>query len=206
MSLRRAERFGGCAAPRRHRGRRTEIRSASWRRTLDRTFLTNAPIARVFASLAGGGRVLNLFSYTCGFSVAAAAGARATTSVDVSSTVLAWGRHNFEWNGLAGEHRFVAEGKCVSRARAIDARGRAIRFRRPRSADVLDDEVSRFSSGKDYASLAAAALRLVAPRGRLLAVTNRRQTTHIQFRASTPRRRAHSGPASRADEGPVPSG
>ena len=45
--------------------------------------------------------VLNLFAYTCGFSVAAALGsAKLVTSVDTNKNVLNWGRKNFEVNGL----------------------------------------------------------------------------------------------------------
>ncbi len=45
--------------------------------------------------------VLNLFSYTCGFSVAAAlGGAKDVTSVDTSKNVLNWGRKNFQVNSL----------------------------------------------------------------------------------------------------------
>ncbi len=45
--------------------------------------------------------VLNLFSYTCGFSVAAAlGGAKEVTSVDTSKNVLNWGRKNFKINDL----------------------------------------------------------------------------------------------------------
>ncbi len=44
-------------------------------------------------------RVLNLFSYTCGFSVAAAAGgAREVVSVDLSKVFLSWGQRNLELN------------------------------------------------------------------------------------------------------------
>jgi 23S rRNA (cytosine1962-C5)-methyltransferase len=56
--------------------------------------------ARV-ASLAKGRRVLNLFGYTGGFSLyAAAAGARATTTVDVAREALAAARRNFQRNSL----------------------------------------------------------------------------------------------------------
>ena len=45
--------------------------------------------------------VLNLFSYTCGFSLAAALGqARSVTSVDTNKNVLNWGRQNFAINQL----------------------------------------------------------------------------------------------------------
>ena len=54
-------------------------------------------------------KVLNLFSYTCGFSVAAAlGGADQVTSVDTSKNVLNWGKKNFEVNGLLPEaHKFL---------------------------------------------------------------------------------------------------
>lgn len=46
-------------------------------------------------------RMLNLFSYTSSFSVVAAkAGVRYTTSVDMSNTYCEWSRDNFELNGL----------------------------------------------------------------------------------------------------------
>ena len=45
--------------------------------------------------------VLNLFSYTCAFGVAAACGeAREVTSVDSNKNALEWGRRNFSLNGL----------------------------------------------------------------------------------------------------------
>lgn len=56
-----------------------------------------------------GREVLNLFSYTCGFSVAAAlGGATQVTSVDTNKNVLNWGRKNFELNHLdPAKYRFL---------------------------------------------------------------------------------------------------
>lgn len=53
--------------------------------------------------------VLNLFSYTCGFSVAAAKGnAKTVISVDTSKSVLNWGKKNFELNQIDLQaHRFL---------------------------------------------------------------------------------------------------
>ncbi len=58
-----------------------------------------------------GDRVLNLFSYTGGFSVAAAlGGAASVASVDLSTSILDDCRRQFELNGLdPSPHRFVAE-------------------------------------------------------------------------------------------------
>ncbi len=48
--------------------------------------------------------VLNLFSYTSGFSlVSALAGAREVCTVDVSQNFIDWSKHNFELNGLNPE-------------------------------------------------------------------------------------------------------
>lgn len=58
---------------------------------------------------AKGRSVLNLFSYTCGFSVAAALGeASQVTSVDTSKNVLNWGKTNFTLNGIdPNQHKFL---------------------------------------------------------------------------------------------------
>jgi 23S rRNA G2069 N7-methylase RlmK/C1962 C5-methylase RlmI len=46
-------------------------------------------------------RLLNLFSYTCAFSLyAASGGAREVDSVDLSNTYLEWGARNFTLNGI----------------------------------------------------------------------------------------------------------
>jgi 23S rRNA (cytosine1962-C5)-methyltransferase len=59
---------------------------------------------------AKGARVLNTFSYTCGFGVAAAAGGAARVlNVDRSRKVLDWGERNYRHNGLEPQRRdFVA--------------------------------------------------------------------------------------------------
>jgi len=60
--------------------------------------------------LADGKRVLNLFAYTCGFSVAAAlGGAASTVSVDISKAHLEWGKANFARNNIPLDtHQFIA--------------------------------------------------------------------------------------------------
>jgi 23S rRNA (cytosine1962-C5)-methyltransferase len=51
-------------------------------------------------AIAGGGLVLNLFSYACGFGVAArAGGARDVVNVDPERSYLRWGRRNAALNG-----------------------------------------------------------------------------------------------------------
>lgn len=59
----------------------------------------------------GAERMLNLFSYTCSFTVCAAAGGAETCSVDAAKRVLERGRENLRLNGIdpAQGHRFLAD-------------------------------------------------------------------------------------------------
>lgn len=69
-------------------------------------------------------RVLNLFAYTCAFSVAAAAGGAHTASVDLSRVSLDWGRANFRLNGMDdAAHEFLA-GDAGDFLRRFARRGR----------------------------------------------------------------------------------
>jgi 23S rRNA G2069 N7-methylase RlmK/C1962 C5-methylase RlmI len=72
-------------------------------------FLDHRTTRALFAAEAQGKRVLNLFAYTGAFTVAAAlAGARETTSLDLSNTYLTWLRDNLSLNGLSsGKHRVL---------------------------------------------------------------------------------------------------
>jgi 23S rRNA (cytosine1962-C5)-methyltransferase len=74
-------------------------------------FLDQRENRRLVRSLAKGRRVLNCFSYTGGFSVAAAlGGATQTTSVDISAPVIEAAKKNFTRNNLdANAHQFYAE-------------------------------------------------------------------------------------------------
>jgi 23S rRNA (cytosine1962-C5)-methyltransferase len=75
-----------------------------------------------------GKRVGNFFSYTCGFSLAAAlGGAHEVVSVDTSSNTLDWGKKNFELNKLDPNKYefFVADAlfflkACIKRGRLFD--------------------------------------------------------------------------------------
>jgi len=72
-------------------------------------FLDHRDNRRRVRELAEGKDVLNLFAYTCGFSLAAAlGGATSTVSVDLSPKHLDWGRANFALNGVKENgHHFV---------------------------------------------------------------------------------------------------
>ncbi|MFW6023470.1 MAG: bifunctional 23S rRNA (guanine(2069)-N(7))-methyltransferase RlmK/23S rRNA (guanine(2445)-N(2))-methyltransferase RlmL [Myxococcota bacterium] len=72
-------------------------------------FLDQRIIRARIGARARGARFLNLFAYTGSATVyAAAGGARASTSVDLSNTYLDWAGRNLALNGLErGDHAFV---------------------------------------------------------------------------------------------------
>ncbi len=62
-------------------------------------FLDHRETRQLVASMAKGKRLLNLFAYTCSFSVhAALKGASFTKSVDMSNTYTEWGKFNYFLN------------------------------------------------------------------------------------------------------------
>lgn len=130
-----------------------------------------------------GKRVLNLFSYTCAFTVAAiAGGARETVSVDSSASALERGRENVLRMGADLKlHTFV----CADAAAFL---GRAARKNERFDIVILDPPSfgragSRsFSIDRDFGELARASLAVLAPKGVLLACTNHRQTSQTALR------------------------
>lgn len=77
-------------------------------------FLDHRETRRYVASKSKGKRLLNLFAYTCSFSVhAAKAGAIFTKSVDMSNTYTEWGRDNFELNGLSAKNNPIVRADCL---------------------------------------------------------------------------------------------
>jgi 23S rRNA (cytosine1962-C5)-methyltransferase len=147
-------------------------------------FLDQRSNRRRVREIAGGASVANLFSYTCAFSVAAALGGAArTVSVDASVAALERGRANLERAGVrpSDAHTFVADDAFAWLSRAAR---RGERF----DLVILDPpsysttKRGRFVADSDYASLAAAALAILAPGGRLLACTNHRGISVARFR------------------------
>ncbi|MGA0093135.1 MAG: class I SAM-dependent methyltransferase [Chthoniobacterales bacterium] len=121
----------------------------------------------------GAQRMLNLFAYTCSFTVCAAASGAETCSVDASKRVLAQGRRNLELNGLdpAEGHRFLADdvAKVVPRLRK---RGETF------DLIVLDPPTFGRANGRvfriesDLPALVAECFELLAAGGRMLVAAN----------------------------------
>jgi len=137
-----------------------------------------------FALGPGQAEVLNVFAYTCGFSVCAALAGASTTSLDLSRKYLEWGKRNFALNGLdLARHQFIA-GEAFEWLRRLAAKGRLF------AAVLLDPPTfstakthGAFQAERDYPRLVQAALPLLKPNGVLFAATNAAKLAPERFLA-----------------------
>ena len=115
-----------------------------------------------------GGKVLNLFAYTCAFSVVSLqGGARHVTNVDMSGGALAIGKQNHALNGLAPGASFLPHDIFSSWGRIT--RGG------PYDLVILDPpsyQKGSFIADKDYARLIRRLPDLLAPGGHALLCLN----------------------------------
>lgn len=128
---------------------------------------------RDLMSRAKGKRVLNLFSYTGAFSVAAAAaGASRVTSVDVSPAYTDWARENFSANRLnPSRHRFIV-GDCLDTLVDLGRQGERFDIIIMDPPSFSTTSKSRFTTRGGTSDLAAAALPLLQEGGVLLCSSN----------------------------------
>ncbi len=146
-------------------------------------FLDQRENRRMVRGLAAGRpEALNLFSYTGGFSVAAAlGGARHVVSVDVDQDAIRLARENFRANGLdPADHAFAAE-DCFELLARYKREGRRFEL-------VVCDPPAFAKSQKaveaaiaGYASLNRAALAAVAPGGLLVTASCSARVSVEQF-------------------------
>jgi len=115
-----------------------------------------------------GDRVLNLFAYTCAFSVVALqAGAAEVVNVDMASGPLATGRANHELNGVKTGAKFLAHD-------IFNSWGKLTRGG-PYDLVICDPpsfQKGSFVATKDYARLARRLPYLLAPGGLALLCLN----------------------------------
>ncbi len=118
IKQRRQQKEGGQYEAQGRGGRLHEIREGEARFLVNFTdyldtglFLDTRPVRQLLAKLAKGRDFLNLFGYTGTATVTAAlAGARSTTTVDLSRTYLDWAERNLELNGARGrQHQLLQE-------------------------------------------------------------------------------------------------
>lgn len=133
--------------------------------------------------LAAGQSLLNMFSYTAAFSVAAAmGGAVETTSVDLAKRSRELSEAHFVANGLALDaHRFVVMD-------VFDFYKYAKRHELSYDVIVLDppsfarNKKRTFSVAKDYHRLVSEALEILNPGGTLILSTNAANVTKEKFK------------------------
>lgn len=153
-------------------------------------FLDHRETRKLVASAAQGKRLLNLFAYTCSFSVHAAVhGASFTKSVDMSNTYTSWGRDNFILNSIPLKNHPIVRADCL---KFLDDE---IRSKTEYDIIIIDPPtVSRskkmdqmFDIQLDYISLLSKSLRLLAKGGVLFFSTNSRKFSfdESQFESCT---------------------
>ena len=120
---------------------------------------------------------LNLFAYTGSFSVhAAAAGASASTTIDLSNTYQAWTARNFKLNGIDAARHQLVRADVLAWLKEADAR--------PQRFDLIVLDPPSFSNSKkmqgvldvqrDHADMVRQCHALLAPGGELFFSTNLR--------------------------------
>jgi 23S rRNA (cytosine1962-C5)-methyltransferase len=138
--------------------------------------------AEVMRRMAGGGKLLNLFSYTGGFSVAGAMGGGETTTLDLSAPYLEWAKRNFRHNGLDDSAHHFCKGDAFHWLRRFAKQGRKF------DGIVIDpptfsrDEKGKvFRVEKDFGELAELAAAVLAKGGWMLCCTNFRGISENDF-------------------------
>lgn len=138
-------------------------------------FLDHRETRRLVASHAAGKRFLNLFAYTCSFTVhAALAGALSSKSVDLSNTYTEWGRDNFRLNNIDEYQHQIVRADCLKFLEEDTGRYDLIVIDPPTlSRSKKMDQM--FDIQEDYPFLISQSLKLLAPGGRIYFSTNSRR-------------------------------
>lgn len=126
--------------------------------------------------------VLNTFSYTGAFSMAAAKGGAITTSVDLASRSLEKTQENFKINGIDyNKHNIVVEDifHYFKRAEKERLKFDVVILDPPSFATSKDN---RFSAAKDYTNLVKSAIALTEDDGVIVASTNCATFNMVKFK------------------------
>jgi 23S rRNA (cytosine1962-C5)-methyltransferase len=178
-------------------------------------FLDLRAARRFVAANAAGLSVLNLFSYTCGVGVrAAAGGAGEVWNVDFASSSLEVGRRNAELNGVPPERFRLVNGDCLTVVRQLAGLpvggryGQRPRYEKfaPRAFDLVFLDPPAWAKGqlgavdvvRDYPSLFKPALLATKPGGRVLATNHVASVTWEEWAETLSRCAAKAGRPLRA--------
>ncbi len=141
------------------------------------------PEFTMFDASLGVATVLNVFSYTCSFSVCAARLGATTTNLDLSRKYLDWGRGNFELNQINPEDHDFIYGDALGWMKRLAKRGDTYdlvildppTFSRSKLSGV-------FMAKRDYGNLTSVAAPLVRKGGLLLSCCNTVGLNNAKFR------------------------
>lgn len=136
-------------------------------------FLDHRDTRQIVRGQSTGKRVLNLFAYTGSFSVyAAAGGATAVLTVDLSRTYLEWAQRNMALNGFTGNAYTYVQADVKEYLKQLPSSSYDLIVMDPptfsnskRMDDVLDIQ-------RDHVALLREALRVLSPEGILYFSTN----------------------------------
>jgi 23S rRNA (cytosine1962-C5)-methyltransferase len=148
-------------------------------------FLDQRLNRRWISKVSEGRSVLNLFAYTCGFSVAVARGGGVATSLDLSQSYLDWGRRNFAANEIDDQQHHWCRGDAFEWLARFARSGR-------RFGGVILDPPTFSHSGRgrdrrlfrvenDLGVLVEMAAEILEPGGFLLVTTNCRRLSQQTF-------------------------
>ncbi len=143
-------------------------------------FLDHRETRKMVGTLSKDKNVLNLFAYTCSFSVyAAIGGARFTKSVDLSNTYTEWGKDNLKLNGFSFMNNQVIREDCLKFLKEEKLTGMTY------DLIVIDPPtISRskklqeiFDIQQEYQTLISLSLEMLAKDGVIFFSTNSRKFT-----------------------------
>lgn len=139
--------------------------------------------ARLVDGLATGKSLLNMFSYTAAFSVAAAmGGASQTTSVDLAKRSRELSLAHFEANGLDTSNHHLHVMDVFEYYRYAKRKGLTYDVIVIDPPSFARNKKQSFSVAKDYHKLISQALEILAPKGIIIASTNASNLTLEQFK------------------------
>ncbi len=136
----------------------------------------------------GARTVLNCFSYSCAFGVAAnLGGATRVANLDLSRKVLDWGAQNYRLNLLEPKPLDFISGDVFEWFKRFERR--QDRF----DSIILDppsfatSRHSRFSAAANYDDLVETAVKLLEPDGLLIACCNQARLSRLEFKKAVTR-------------------
>lgn len=140
-------------------------------------FLDHRDVRALIGTLAPGKRFLNLFGYTGTATVyAARAGARSSTTVDMSHTYLDWAHSNLLLNGVATEAHELIQADCLRWLEsAAGQRQYDLIFLDPPSFSTSKRMQGTLDIQRDHAPLVQATMRLLDADGTLIFSNNLRR-------------------------------